>query len=533
MLRLFAWRHGRASAGAMHGATQSVDYTLDLPNARTACTFVRNNQGAGMKTRVGLLLGALLASGCSSLNEGAVDVRRHHVNTANGAGNWVVRSQAEGIITRAETVAIDLDVVSIGHLINEGRDLDRIFNTGDVRARRGEIAVLARVVPVDDKNQVGRNWTSFDGHRLIFYSGDALQQRLNMRNLPIFGPAVLPSGRVEIDIAIIELDRSTAQMESLLSTLTELGTQALTPANAALAPLLELGSALLAGDHDDVEFRYRAVFDIDHAGKASLPLVAGRYVLMRSELRNDDQDPWAGVCLAVDTGVLHEGSSADDEDECAAGPEVRDRTYLTLRVTPGLPDTANSTGMTFADLGAELDALENVTVGALQDGAAALLLSRKQSANADSLEGATAGLIRMAGSYTDAICTKPATSDDQEARAALMSAAFDYYGRLVPMAQYLKTGAPQNNADGSPGRDGREVRSALQAADYERQAHALAIFIWGGDAAVAKLAAVRDPKNFGVASGEFLASATALADALAKRSNELDDVSCPVAAVAS
>lgn len=468
-----------------------------------------------MRHWTGVCLAAGLAfsmSACALTNEGVSDLRRMQPPAADSSswGDWVMHkapSNADDVIGLDDTVSITMDHIHVYGLIEPPISPQQAFLSGGWTAKSGEVALLAKAVVIDRSNKVVPSWTDLDGHRVIFYSGDVeVDQPLNGRNLPVFGPSKVPSGRLQLDFAMIEMDRTSAQVETLLKELADQGATALNLSNPAVVPLVKLGTSLLAADHDDTQLRYQVYFDIGAKGLQTLPLVEGRYVLLRTEDRQKAFD-WRTVCLGVDDGVLYK---VKDEDigggkpcDVSSANRFRKETYLSFRVVKGLPESAAVNLAELKDLGAELNARTNVQATLVNDMIGRRVVNSYRDNNIATVRLAWKSVVAAAADYAELAYVEPAVGTTcvaatgagaGAAKLSLVSTTLDYYQQLAPLAAYVNT-APVGSAA-----DTRNIKDAYTADAYKLQADVFMSYLlestnWPG----AKIATARDVAKFGTA----------------------------------
>ena len=181
---------------------------------------------------------------------------------------------------------------------------------------RGEIAVLAKVTPLDDLDTYGFNFneTAHRDAQVVFYSNDVVAgQFLNFNNMPIYGPNSkgIKNG-VGLEIWIMEIDISTPIVSALLSKMAE----AFSGSDAVGNQILEgLGGNLLNSvSTDDTNFLYRALLvppNSKNKFPAQASLEVGSYVFIRGprafNIEVEDKDiNWAKLRLDENSGRLYE-----------------------------------------------------------------------------------------------------------------------------------------------------------------------------------------------------------------------------------
>lgn len=246
--------------------------------------------------------------------------------------------------TKRDVFSITLEQAVIGKFIGEQKF-----------AQPAEVAILANAFEFEDAaasvssprfyefpeisgprtNGDGSPTSASEGLKLIYFSPDVyLQQPLNFSALPIIPPSKYHGRPIGIQLVVLELDRMSGPLKSLMRELANLG-QASNVANVLPgvgSVALELGSSLLNGNtnNDDIVFEYRMVLYPAHlttsSSQSGLPVnematfQPGRYVLRRSENRSEQLN-WSDLNLDHNTGRLYRGDN-----------EVRDETYLVLNV---------------------------------------------------------------------------------------------------------------------------------------------------------------------------------------------------------
>jgi len=531
---------------------------------------------------IGTIACAVALSACANLNEGASDLRYAEQNMSDGNAaktSWAVHRKPMDSSVRVEpddVVSIQLDVGYIKQFHERAITPRGLIE--DPKRERGEIAVLVSARPVTTANDAAADpqknpWVDFSGHRVIFYSNDVhADQRLNGRNLAVFGPAPVPSGRLALDFVIMELDGTSPQMEQLMKKLAELGSASIAPANPQLATLTQLGTTLLASTHDDRELRYTVNFDLraNDWDPNTLPLATGRYVLVRSEDRKTDFN-WKGVCMDWDTGKLHNTSKLPDkptakteakqttpkqaettqaepkqtELKCSEYDAFRDETYLSFTVTTGLSPAANEAGVTLAELQAAIDREQDSTVGVLTKTASELIVANYSRQAAGNARSSWQSVLRAAQAYAAAVrpACAPANPNSPEALSArqqLWQAALSFHDYLAPRANWAAAGPaklPEEpvaaNATDKPvtatPTDNRIAAEAMEADAYRDVADRVLNYLRPDIDAVA---ASRDPAKFSVAPSVFV-SGKDFAKAVTARALTHADELCPATATAA
>ena len=255
------------------------------------------------------------------------------------------------------------DVQSCGNgILNPDTSLENANRT------RGEIAVVVKAFERTKGNGVALDYNSIqkDG-RLIYYNEDVREsgQILNFSNLPVYGPIIYTGKPFYLEINILELDaEESKQVQTLLSSLANFGTQAYPPASPILNILDTLGGALVGGNKDDLEFRHQTEFDgylknSTASDEYRAPLAAGTYAYIRQEQR-DRLAPWNKIALDSKTGYLYQTKEINGKPGCniPSAPKnltlppcepFRGRTWFTMKITKGEDATEQEVGQTMAE----------------------------------------------------------------------------------------------------------------------------------------------------------------------------------------
>ena len=178
--------------------------------------------------------------------------------------------------------------------------------------QRGEIAVLAKVTPLDDSNTYGFNFseTAYHDAQVVFYSDDVYAgQFLNFNNMPIYGPNSegIKNG-IGLEIWIMEIDISSPIVGTLLGKMAA----SFIGSDAAGDKILEsLGGSLLGSvETHNTNFLYRALLVPPNAKNkfpAQASLEIGSYVFIRAPKVFKIEDiNWAKLRLDENSGRLYE-----------------------------------------------------------------------------------------------------------------------------------------------------------------------------------------------------------------------------------
>jgi hypothetical protein len=226
-------------------------------------------------------------------------------------------------IVKNDIYSIRLEHGFIADLIEDKMSFRRMMNGRNAFRKVGEVAVLAHAFEFASSSDAAAgaaarfaNLSSLHEVKVVYFSPDVeARQTLNFNNI------VLQEGRkydgrpVGIQVVVLELDRMSGPMKSLLKTLAALGQDSGSlPSGPVAAALLDLGTSLISQENDDVMFDYRFVLDPSAPGNrvASAPFEAGRYVLRRTHERRQMQH-WDGLVLDHNTGQLMQWSAGGQE----------------------------------------------------------------------------------------------------------------------------------------------------------------------------------------------------------------------------
>lgn len=213
---------------------------------------------------------------------------------------------------------------------------------------RGEIAVLASAVEVDENGQGQNTGSGLDSMRLVYFDDDVREtgQALNQANHRIYGPISYQGRPLSLRLAIAELDQEEAdETAGLLKALAGLGKQAYAPASPVLDALSKISDAYFSSKQDDLVFLYAMEFN--SASKDAppsenvvhLPLREGVYAFVRSQSREPNKINWEGIRLDPDTGRLLSGSDKGDWVK---------KTYLTIQVRRNEPSLSQDSFQTLS-----------------------------------------------------------------------------------------------------------------------------------------------------------------------------------------
>lgn len=244
-----------------------------------------------------------------------------------------------------ETYSIRLEHGLIAHLIEDAFSFRRLLNGRRVDRKVGEVAVLAHAfefpatAPAENPASARfANLTSLEGVKVVYFDPDVEEgQALNFSNIPLQESRKYGGRPIAIQIIVLELDRMSGPMKSLMQTLASLGRQSgAIPGGAASEALLDLGTSLVSQDNDDVIFAYQFVLDRaapnEHSTGAP-PFEEGRYVLRRTHERRR-MAQWDDLILDHNTGqLMRRANPADGTNwENARYIPFEEDTYFTINI---------------------------------------------------------------------------------------------------------------------------------------------------------------------------------------------------------
>lgn len=298
---------------------------------------------------------ALLAS-CAFSQEGAVDYRKAALLTEADRDQirQDIKSESlpgdDGVIVPLELIRKGIPINAVEHATAVIRQDDSItirLRQGFIKQfwelplspfrkfnANGEIAVVVRAFEYD-ADDATKDFDFGPGGiekgRLVFYSNDVEEnQFLNFDNMPIYGPITYKGNPIGIDIAVIEIDSNSDQMNALLDTLALAGGQAFPPAAPILSILDELGGALLRAGSNDIEMRFTFALDPPdgYQGVFYPQVEVGDYVFIREHDRQANTE-WTKLVYDANSGRLYQ---RDESDKLVP---YRDNSYLALQINKG------------------------------------------------------------------------------------------------------------------------------------------------------------------------------------------------------
>lgn len=297
-----------------------------------------------------LACACVILSACTLnyLDEGAINYRK--IPPRDGVSGEVLlkkyskNADPENLIQKDDTIAVYLQQAYIAEFHEMPNPFHGEYCPEEEEEAvvctqaRGEIAIVARVFEAGK----GTGDFLFKGStvktgRVVYYGDDVRKhQFLNLSHLPIYGPIKYTGKPLGIQLYIIEIDKENKKLTALLSTLANLGSEAIAPSSNVLSLLDTLGTALLGSgkgeDMDDVMFRYSAtLMPFSAKAKGHYPILeSGHYVFHRMSNRYDregviENKIWREVYLDQEEGRLRKGNA-----DCLAKPS---QVYAGKRLT--------------------------------------------------------------------------------------------------------------------------------------------------------------------------------------------------------
>lgn len=303
-----------------------------------------------------LLLALLILTGCAISQEGAVDYRKAELLT-DARRNQINQNISENKLPDENGMVAPVKLIRKDSPANETTHNDSIIREGDsitIRMRQGfisqfwelpinpfrrfrangEIAVIVRAFEyegADPTKDFDFGPGGIEKGRLVFFSNDVDEnQFLNFDNMPIYGPITYKGNPIGIDIAVIEIDSNSDQMNALLDTLASAGEKAFPPAAPILSILNELGGSLLNAGTNDIEMRFTLALDPPdgYRGLYYPHVEASDFVFVREHNRQANTD-WTKLELDANDGRLYKLIDNDRRDL------YRDNSYLVVQINKG------------------------------------------------------------------------------------------------------------------------------------------------------------------------------------------------------
>lgn len=357
----------------------------------------------------------LFLTACSNINEGEIDYVRtidnnilpsvncssndydNSLNTPAGMTRNCYETlyrkyQDAPAIKEGNTISVHM---MQGYLLgsSETRTFYEFFSG---RAANAEVVVIASVCeqgisgcglafgPSSDKT----------GRVIYFSDGVKAKQYLNFSYLPVYGPIKYKGGPLIVKLSILELDDMSDKQVGLLKALAEQGKKAYPPASTALTILDTLGTSLLQGSGDDVNFRYTMTLtpDTGDNGYSHPRLSAGNYAFLKKDTVKgpQEQEIWKHLKFDHVTGRLVQECKEKDEakgmyninsnspnqtvqtevldytyctgvtDSGLGFKDFRDRTYLTFQIQTGFVERTLDQPQTLQALINEINAESDI-----------------------------------------------------------------------------------------------------------------------------------------------------------------------------
>ena len=272
-----------------------------------------------------IMLCITLITACAYRDEGEIDYRRADIDTVeieNHQGktlhiakledkNKISDKNSKTSFSADDNLTISLSTAFIENYTEGFFSWVNDAFEGQLRPR-GEIAVLAKVTPLDDLNTYGVSFseTAHRDAQVVFYSNDVVAgQFLNFNNMPIYGPnSKGVKDGVILEIWIMEIDISTPIVGALLDKMAA----SFSGSDAIGDQILEgLGGSLLGSvETSDTNFLYRALL-VPPNSKNKFPaqavLQVGSHVFIRAPKTSGVQDiNWEELRLDENSGRLYE-----------------------------------------------------------------------------------------------------------------------------------------------------------------------------------------------------------------------------------
>ncbi|MHA2284117.1 MAG: hypothetical protein ACXAC5_25030 [Promethearchaeota archaeon] len=303
-----------------------------------------------------LLLALSILNSCAFSQEGSVDYRKADLLTKERR-DQINKDISENKLPDKNGMVAPVRLIRKGSPSNDETHSDSVVREGDsitIRMRQGfisqfweipinpfrsfrpngEIAVLVQAFEFngdDTTKDFDFGPGGIEKGRLVFFSNDVEEnQFLNFDNMPIYGPISYKGNPIGIDIAVIEIDSNSEQMNALLDTLATAGGQAFPPTAPILSILDELGGSLLTAGTNDIEMRFALALDPPNGYRGLYyPRVeAGDYVFIREQDRQTDTD-WANLELDANNGRLYQLTKN------STPILYRDNSYMVIQINKG------------------------------------------------------------------------------------------------------------------------------------------------------------------------------------------------------
>lgn len=225
--------------------------------------------------------------------------------------------KAAKAINKDEVYSIRLDYGVIADM-NEIRKPS--LRKGGKFAQNGEVVILVKAFEfsADKNNPEGfLNFSQstkegdevkddFSQARVVYFNPDVdAGQQLNISNIPILGPVKYGGRPVGLQLIILELDKMSDPVKSVMQNLADLG-RSYVNAGPVTDTLFDLGTSLIEGSLDDIIFEYRMVMDnVEHTKDQIVsPFEEGRVVFRRVQDRDNDLI-WRNMRVDENSGALY------------------------------------------------------------------------------------------------------------------------------------------------------------------------------------------------------------------------------------
>jgi len=311
-----------------------------------------------MNTKTCFTLSSVFLIGCATIDSGSVDYRRaESINLSDARSLLEQRKQScqpnvsgeraricspmlparldrKFVGKAAKSIRAD-DVYSIRldyGVIAEMNELPKIrLRKGNVFGQNGEIAVLVKAFEFSAEKDKAESFLDFNQKkssgddseddfseaRVVYFNPDVDNgQALNMSNIPILGPVKYTGRPVGLQIIVLELDRMSEPVKSMLQNLAGLG-RSYANAGPVTDALFDLGTSLVEGSQDDIIFEYRMVMDnTNHTDEQVVsPFEEGRLVFRRAQNRSN-RLIWRNLRLDENTGALYTQTTCKSTSNC-------------------------------------------------------------------------------------------------------------------------------------------------------------------------------------------------------------------------
>ncbi len=309
----------------------------------------------------------ILFIGCTpvALNTGSIDYVRADRSQVTGEDTTLYESLRRKydesnddnslIIQKGESVSVTLQHVFIK---DYSERLERFTSKFSGDAVRGEIAILAKVYEQVDGTSIDHTQGGIKkSGRLIYYSEDVRSggHPLNFSQLPVYGPIEYKGNSLVVQFTILELDiEESDQLKGILGTLSQLGQKSYPPSSPVLKVLDSVGSNLLSGAQDDLEFSYSFTLhpDTGHQQVKDAKLMVGDYILLKEEPSILIGEPFAETKWDQFEFDSDEGRLKRKTGD--SWINFTDNTYIVLQLNTGLPSVGLDVAQAFSVLESEL-----------------------------------------------------------------------------------------------------------------------------------------------------------------------------------